>query len=101
MKVVFAERARRDIESIHDSIALHDRAAAQRVEDAIRELCEQLGRFPYASAATDEPNVRRVPLVHYDFTIFFRIDTSRHQVQIARVVRSARVRSLRRMTKGR
>lgn len=101
MKVVYAERARRDIEQVYDSIAQHDRAAAQRVEDAIRKLCDQLGRFPYASAATDEPNVHRVPLVHYDFTIFFRIDPAREVVQIARVVRSARVRDLRRLPKGR
>jgi plasmid stabilization system protein ParE len=61
MKVVYAERARRDIADIYDSIARHNPAAAQRVEDAIRVTCEGLSDFPYASVATNEPNVRRVP----------------------------------------
>jgi plasmid stabilization system protein ParE len=43
MKVVCAERARRDIADIYVYIALHNRAAAQRVEDMIRMACEGLG----------------------------------------------------------
>jgi plasmid stabilization system protein ParE len=56
MKVVFAERARRDIADIYDSLEQHNPSAAQRVEDAIRAGCERLGDFPYAAPATDEPN---------------------------------------------
>jgi plasmid stabilization system protein ParE len=63
MKVVYAERARVDIADIYDSIAQHNPAAAQRVEDVVRATCEGLPDFPYASVATSEPNVRRVPLV--------------------------------------
>ena len=65
MKVVCAERARQDISDIYASIAVHSRAAAQRVEDAIRADCERLGVFPYASVATDVPNMRRLPLGRY------------------------------------
>jgi plasmid stabilization system protein ParE len=43
MRVVYAERARRDIADIYDYIALHNPAAAQRVEDMIRMACEGLG----------------------------------------------------------
>jgi plasmid stabilization system protein ParE len=50
--------------------------------------------FPFASAPTDEPNVRRVPVVRYPYTIFFRIDPDRGLVEIARVIHSARVRNL-------
>jgi plasmid stabilization system protein ParE len=41
MKVVYADRARRDIDEIYDAIALHNRDAAQRVEDLIymRRAC--------------------------------------------------------------
>jgi hypothetical protein len=42
----------------------------------IRATCEGLVDFPYASAATDEPNVRRVPLVRFPYTIFCRIDAA-------------------------
>ena len=97
MKVVFAERARRDIDDIYDSIARHNPEAAQHVEDAIRAACEGAGDLPYASAATDEPNVRRLPLVRYPYTIFYRIDATVGQVEIVRVVHGARVRNLRRL----
>lgn len=94
MKVVFAERARRDISDIYDSIAKHNPAAAQRVEDAIRADCERLGQFPYASATTDEPNVRRLPLSRYRYTIFCRINEELGVVKIARVIHGARVKDL-------
>ena len=97
MKVVFAERARQDISDIYNSIAAHNRAAAQRVENAIRADCERLGAFPFASVETDEPNVRRMPLGRYRYTIFCRINEARGVVEIARVVHSARVRDLGRM----
>jgi plasmid stabilization system protein ParE len=97
MKVVYAERARRDIADIYDSIARHNPAAAQRVEDMIRATCEGLADFPYAPAATDEPDVRRVPLVRFPYTIFYRMDTARQVVEIARVLHGARVRDLGKM----
>ena len=99
MKVVFAERARQDIADIYDSIAQHNPSAALRVEDAIRAGCEKLGDFPYASLATDEPNVRRLPLVRYPYTIFYRIHAARGLVEIARVVHSARVKNLGKLPK--
>ncbi len=46
MRVVFAERARRDIGDIYDNIAQHNPSAAQRVEDTIRVRCERLAEFP-------------------------------------------------------
>ena len=62
MKLVYAERARRDVADIYDTIAQDNPGAAQRVEDMIRTVGERLADFPYASVATDEPNLRRVPL---------------------------------------
>jgi plasmid stabilization system protein ParE len=97
MKVVYAERARRDIAGIYDSIARHNPSAARRVEDRIRAVCEGLADFPYASVETDEPNVRRAPLVRYPYTVFCRIDATRDLVEIARVVHGARVKDLGRM----
>jgi plasmid stabilization system protein ParE len=94
MKGVYAERARHDIGEIYDSIVIHDPRAAQRVEDVIRSTCEGLADFPYAAPATDEPNVRRLPLVRYPYTIFYRVDPGRGLVEIARVVHSARIRDL-------
>lgn len=69
MKVVYAERARRDISEIFDDIAKFSAAAARRVETAIRIQCERLAVFPYAAATTDEPRVFRVPLIRYPYTV--------------------------------
>ena len=60
----------------------------------IRDVCEGLAHFPYASAATDEPNVRRVPLVRFPYSTFFRVHATRDLVEIARVVHGARVKDL-------
>jgi plasmid stabilization system protein ParE len=97
MKLVYAGRARRDIADIYAAIAANNPAAAQRVEDAIRVACERLRDFPLASVATDEPNVRRAPLVRYPYTIFYRVDVPRDLVEIARVIHAARVTDLDRM----
>ncbi len=94
MKVVYAERARQDIAAIYDYIALNNAGAAQIVEDAIRSACEALADFPLAAPATDEPGVRRAPLVRYPYTIFYRVDADRQRVEIARVIHAARIRRL-------
>ena len=97
MKVVYSERARHDIADIYDSITPHSSAAAQRVEDFIRSTAKRLADFPYASVATDEPNVRRLPLVRFPYTIYCRVDAVCDFVEIARVIHSARIRDLRRL----
>ena len=97
MKVVYAVRAQHDIVGIYDAIAPHNRAAAQRVENLIRTKCDALADFPFASEATDEPNVRRLPLVRYPYTIFYRVDAAHDLVEIARVIHSARIKNLRRL----
>lgn len=95
MRVVYAERAVHDIDEIYGAIAERSTAAAQRVEEFIRTTCIGLADFPFASAATDEPSARRVPRVRFPSTIFFRIDQQRDLVEIARVLHSARVKTLR------
>ena len=97
LKLIYTERARRDIAEIFDYIAQRNPTAAQHVEDEIRSTCAGLGFFPFASAETDEPRIRRIPVVRYPYTIFFRVVESGGIVEIARVVHAKRVRSLRAM----
>ena len=97
MKVVYAVRAQHDIVGIYDAIAPHNHAAAQRVENLIRTKCDALADFPFASELTDEPNVRRLPLVRYPYTIFYRVDAAHDLVEIARVIHSARIKNVRRL----
>ena len=97
MRVTYAERARSDIVAIYEAIAAHDRAAAQRVEDLIRSRCQGLAVFPFASVPTDEPGIRRLPLVRHPFTIYFRVDLTLELVEVARVIHAARFRDLGRL----
>lgn len=97
MKVILSERAISDITQIHAQIAAANPAAAQRVEDMIRSTCEGIADFPHASAVTDFPDIRRVPLVRYPYTIFFRINELAGLVEIARVVHASRIKSLTQM----
>jgi toxin ParE1/3/4 len=90
MKVVFAKRARQDVAETFDYIAQSNKVAAQRVENMIRATCLRLADFPLASAETDEPYVRRVPLVRFPYTVFYRIDAARDVIEIARVLHAAR-----------
>ena len=100
MRVVYAERARSDVGDIYDYLARKSPQAARRVEDMIRSTCEGLADFPYAAVATDEPNVRRLPLVRYPYTIFYRVDAGRALVEIARVIYSGRVQDLGKLPAG-
>jgi toxin ParE1/3/4 len=95
MKIVYAERARRDISEIRDFIAQHNTATAKRVESMIRITCERLAEFPLAAAKTDEPGVHRLPLVRYPYAIFYRVNPAHHRVEIVRVLHGARIKDLR------
>jgi toxin ParE1/3/4 len=99
MKVVFAEQARQDLASIYDHLSLRSRRTAQRVETMIRAQCERLAEHPKTGAMTDTKSVRRLPLVKYPYTIFYRVDAPAERIEIARVVHGARVRNLRRVPK--
>ena len=94
MKVVYAERARRDISEIYDSIVAHSPPSAHKVEALIRNQCIRLADFPYAAAKTDLPDVFRMPLVRYPYTIFYRVNVTLDRIEIARVIHGARVRNL-------
>jgi toxin ParE1/3/4 len=96
MKIVYAERARRDIGQIFENISAHSPDAAQRVEATIRVQCERLAAFPYAAVATDEPGIFRIPIVRYPYTVFYRVNAAKGRIEIARVVHSARIKDLRR-----
>ena len=97
MRIVFAERARRDIADIYDAIAAHRPDAAQRVEDAIRQHCERLADFPYTAVAINEPDMFRLPLVRYPYTIYYRVVPGSGLVEIARIIHASRVKNLSRL----
>ena len=95
MEVVYSRRARRDIEDIHDRIADVNPIAAERVVSSIIAKCDRLAFFPGSANRTDEPQVYRLPVVHYRYTIFYRVTSDQDLVEIVRIVHSSRVKNLR------
>jgi plasmid stabilization system protein ParE len=91
LKVRFTPAARSDLESIFREIAQHNPIAAQQVEDRLRWTAEGLGRFPGIGAPTDTQNVRRLPVVRYPYTIFYRVNASGDVVEVLRIIHAARV----------
>lgn len=99
MKVRFTKRALRDLVQIHDWIALRNPAAARRVEAFVREASRGLSDFPMIGAMTDLAQVRRLPLVRYPYTIYYRINQETASVEILRIVHSAQIRVIGKLPK--
>jgi toxin ParE1/3/4 len=94
MKVRYTPAAQNDIAHIYRIIAADRPNAAQRVEDRIKATCERLGSFSRLGATTNLEDVRRMPLVRWPYTIFYRIVAADDTVDILRVVHGARVENL-------
>lgn len=97
MKVEFTRLSMLDIDTAYRGLAEKNPAAAQRLEDLIRATAESLAQFARVGAPTDIESVRRLPLVHYPYTIFYRVSDVAGRVEILRVVHSASVKDLRRL----
>jgi toxin ParE1/3/4 len=94
MKVRYTPVARADIDDINRRIAPHNPTAAQEVEDKIRATADALADFPGVGAATNLEDVRRLPLVRYPYTMFYRIVVGDDAIDILRVVHAASIRNL-------
>ena len=94
MKIAYAPRALRDIEEL--LAYTHERSprGAHNVSLAIEHAIQMCALHPHAAARTDETRVRRRALGKYRYTIFYRVLTRDEGIEVVRVVRSARVRSL-------
>lgn len=97
MKVEFTRLAKLDIEAAYEHLADENPVAAQRLEDLIRATAESLAVFARVGAQTDIADVRRLPLVYFPYTIFYRVRDASDRVEILRVVHSASVKDLRRL----
>ena len=91
MNVVYAPRALRDIDEILAYIQQRNPRAAESVSLAIEQAVTLSAQVPRAAGKTDLPNHYRRPLVRFPYTL----DAARTQIEILRVVHSARVKNLR------
>ena len=94
MKVRYTPAARADIDAIYRRIVIQNSTAAQQVEDKIRATADALADFPGVGAATNLEDVRRLPLVRYPYTMFYRIIIDDDAIDILRVVHAASIRNL-------
>lgn len=72
MRLVFAEPAERDLDSIIDYIALDNPAAAEKVFHAIRAAAERLADFPDMGHAGRLPDTRELPLAGSPYVIVYQ-----------------------------
>lgn len=95
MKVAYTSRAKRDVEAIFErGVANWGERVAKRVENRISLECAKLGRAPELGVRTDLADVRRLPIVRYPFTIFYRVVPADDRVEILRIAHSGSVRDL-------
>jgi plasmid stabilization system protein ParE len=97
VKVVYTRRAQGDLGEIHAHLTDQDPAMAKAIVTDITAHCAALANNPRLNPTTDIPNVRRMPLASYPFTVYYRIDSRQDRVFIARIVRSNRVRNLQKL----
>ena len=74
MTLRFTRRARRHLEAIAEYIAEHDRAAARRVGERIREVTNLVGQFPLIGHAGVLAGTREMGVPGLPYLIVYRVD---------------------------
>ncbi|HEY5829140.1 MAG: type II toxin-antitoxin system RelE/ParE family toxin [Hyphomicrobiaceae bacterium] len=97
MRVVYAPQALRDVDDILAYIHKRSPSGAHNVSIAIEREVEACASNPRGGVKTDEAGVYRRPLRKYRYTVFYRFFPDADEVEIARVVRGARVKNLGRL----
>jgi plasmid stabilization system protein ParE len=95
--IVYAPRALRDIKEILDWTAQQSPKGAHSLSIAIERAIAVCEAFPRAGARTDEPAVYRWPMSKHRVTIFYRTLANDAGIEVARVLRSGRIKTLRTM----
>jgi plasmid stabilization system protein ParE len=87
-------RALTDASGLYDHVAAQDPKVALAMETAIRHACSGLAQSAYANPSTSRPNIFRLPIRKYGITVFYRVRPRLAKVEVLRIVRGKRVRSL-------
>ena len=97
LDVRFSPRAVADLQSIRAYLIERSPKGAERVRQAIVATIDHCAEYPQTGNKTDRPGVLRVPLHRYRFTIFYRLSADGQSLELLRVLRSGRVKTLRKM----
>ena len=95
--IVWSPRALRDLDDILSYIQERSPQGAHNVSLAIERSVGICARHPHLGLKTDEPGLFRWPLGAYRLTFFYRPLTTEPGIEIARLLRSGRIRDLARM----
>ena len=82
-KVVWLDRAERDLDNLHDYIARDNPTAATRYVKALRNACRRLVDYPLSGKAFDD---RYRVIIYRNHLVFHRYDPARKVVTVVRVV---------------
>jgi plasmid stabilization system protein ParE len=64
------------------------------VRRAIASTIDICSEYPHSGLRTDVPSVLRRPLHRYRFTVFYRLTPEGSDIEVLRVLRSGRIKSL-------
>jgi addiction module RelE/StbE family toxin len=73
MKLGYAPRALRDLESIGTYLVQRNPSGAENVLSAIKASIDALSAFPEMAPAVDQTGHRRLPILRYPYVVFYRI----------------------------
>ncbi len=73
MKAVFAPRALRDLEGIAEYLNKHSPSGTKSVLAAIKSSVDALTFFPEIGRIIDDTGHRRLPVLRYPYSVFYRI----------------------------
>ena len=97
MKLEWHPTALKDVDEILDQVRSRSLSGAANVSVSIERAAQRCASWPFASARTGMRDVFRYPLTDRRIAIFYKVHAARDTVEILRVVRSGRIKSLRRM----
>jgi toxin ParE1/3/4 len=89
MRVVLSRFALAELDEILAYIAKRSLLGARNVEVRFRHAFELIARHPYGAERLEQvPEVRRLPLVRYPYSIYY--ETGSDQVTVLRILHDAR-----------
>ena len=72
MRVRYSPRAVIDLENIRLHISMDNPPSAWVVASFIRHVVARLVQWPRSGRMTDVPGVRRQPIVHYPYVVYYQ-----------------------------
>lgn len=100
MTARYTPEATRDITSVLRTASAQSPQFGERPSKALQRAIKICDENPRANPQTRVAFVRRCPLKRYRYTIFYRFTPGLPEIEVLRVVHSARVRSLYRVPKA-